>query len=307
MPRSGTKLLRGILNNHPEIAFPSFETEFLPYLVNKWGKQPLENYAIFFQFYKDVIKLPYFYYMRENNRLIQPQKWYCSCRSYSPADVFEALIRHDTNAGRIWGDKSPGYIQLIPLIKKLFPNAKLIHIIRDVRDCCLSVNHAWGKNMIRAAQRWTDNISLSKKDAAFFSKDYLEIKYENLIETPEESIKIICSFLNLEYTKQILILTQPTEEIGAAKGKDIILSDNKKKYLSRMDSSVKNQIEQLCAEVLIDLNYPCDYRGDARRLHATTLFFFKIMDGIQLIRFRMEEMGILNSILFYLNGQKQRK
>lgn len=307
MPRSGTKLLRGILNNHPEIAIPSFETEFLPYLVNKWGNQPLENYATFLRFYNDMIKLPYFFYMKEENRLIEAQKWYHLCHSYSPSGIFEALIRHDAKASRIWGDKSPSYILQIPLIKKLFPNAKIIHIIRDVRDHCLSMHHAWGKNMMRAAQRWTDNISLSKNDAAFFSKDCIEIKYENLIETPEKVVKKVCSFLGLEYTQQMLILTHPTEEIGAAKGKDIILRDNSKKYLSCMDSSVKNRIDQLCAELLIDLNYPCDYTGDTRRLNATILFFLKIIDGIQLIRFRMRKMGVFNSILFYLNSQRQQR
>ena len=33
MPRSGTKLLRGLLNQHPRIRIPDFETEFAPFLV----------------------------------------------------------------------------------------------------------------------------------------------------------------------------------------------------------------------------------------------------------------------------------
>ncbi|MDP1558114.1 MAG: sulfotransferase [Nitrosomonas sp.] len=50
-----------------------------------------------------------------------------------------------------WGEKSPMNLQHITALAKVFPNAQFIHIIRDVRDYCLSINKAWGKDMPRAA------------------------------------------------------------------------------------------------------------------------------------------------------------
>ena len=72
MPRSGTKLLRALLINHPNIGIPSIETEFLPYWVKNWNKfGDLSQWSIFKKFYQTVISFPYFIYMRENGKLIQ--------------------------------------------------------------------------------------------------------------------------------------------------------------------------------------------------------------------------------------------
>ena len=38
MPRSGTKLLRGLLEQHPRVRVPTIETEFFPFLV-RWVQQ----------------------------------------------------------------------------------------------------------------------------------------------------------------------------------------------------------------------------------------------------------------------------
>ena len=85
----------------------------------------------------------------------------------------------------IWGDKTPNYLLYLPLLKTLFPKAKFVHIIRDVRDYCLSINAAWQKNPYRAAQRWHDSIKKCRKDGKTLPQgDYMEINYEALIDDP---------------------------------------------------------------------------------------------------------------------------
>ena len=96
MPRSGTKLLRELLNSHSRIEIPSGETEFLPYWVSNWSKYgDLSNFQTFRQFYETIIALPYFIYMKEQSTLIDCEQWYRNCQNFSTAGVFEALIRHD--------------------------------------------------------------------------------------------------------------------------------------------------------------------------------------------------------------------
>ena len=66
LPRSGTKLLRSLLNNHPEIGIPGAESQFLPYLYRRWAQfGDLSDSAKFHNFYAYATKLPYFVYMRQ--------------------------------------------------------------------------------------------------------------------------------------------------------------------------------------------------------------------------------------------------
>src|SRR3712207_7075395 len=107
-------------------------------------------------------------------------------RSFGPAEVFEALVRHDVGAPRgsdlIWGDKSPMYTEHIGLLAELYPQARFIHIVRDARDCCLSAHNAWRKNMVRWAQRWAEGVTKARADGRRIPDRYLEIRYEDLLE-----------------------------------------------------------------------------------------------------------------------------
>lgn len=290
MPRSGTKLLRELLNNHTKISILTIETEFLPYWVKNWGTwggaERLSDYKYFDRFYKKVIRLPYFLYKSSRGDLINPRDWYNRCGSFSVSGVFEALVRHDANVGKsmIWGDKSPAYIRQIPLIKKLFPEAKIIHIIRDVRDYCLSINNVWGKNMMRAAQRWADDVAKARSDGALFKEDCIELKYEDLLDNPEIILMRLCEFLGVEYEDQMLEFKNPTENYGDARDKKEVVSSNKRKWEKKLDKKMVLNIEMICSSQLRALGYPISYRGPNRRLGKLYLLYLKAFDGINLMK-----------------------
>lgn len=315
MPRSGTKLLREILNGHSIILVPKIETEFLPYWEKHWstwgGKDLLSLYNNFEKFYKKTINLPYFLYMNNKNSLIEPEIWFKNCVDYSIAGVFEGLLRHDTKAKKfdVLGDKSPSYILHIPLLKKLFPEAKIIHIIRDVRDYCLSINKAWGKNMLRAAQRWSDNVIQAKKDALKFEDDYFELKYEELLENPEKKIEQLCLFLNVKYQNSMLNFKEFTENIGDTKEMLRIVKTNKDKFKTNMNPKQKKRIEQIAFSELIQLGYPCENYIKNKRLSTFEEKLYQIFDGIQLIKYRRKNSNnsIFSSMFFYLYAYKQTR
>ncbi len=180
MPRSGTKLLRELLNRHPRISIPGSETEFLPYLAHNWDKfGVLSSPEVFCQFYRQITRKPFFTYQRADNRMVSATDWYENCKDFTPAGVFEALIRLDVARPppeiSFGVTKSPSYIDDLTLIKSLYPSARFIHIIRDVRDYCLSIRRAWGKDMLRAAQRWAQSIDVARSAGAQMGCDYMEL------------------------------------------------------------------------------------------------------------------------------------
>lgn len=305
MPRSGTKLLRSLLNEHPDIGIPRVETEFLPYWVRNWNRfGDLSDYSNFKKFYRVMMNLPYFTYMRENGTLIQERVWFNACKNCTPAGIFEALVRHDAKVdfgtNKIWGDKSPSYIGQVPLLKELFPNARFIHIIRDVRDYCLSINKAWGKNMIRAAQRWADSIHEVRMDTNKFPEDYLEVRYENLLDRPEVCLESLCTFLNLKYDSKMLCLSTATENIGDAKGKKEIIKSNKEKYLKLMKWSIRGKIEAIAGPVLRSCGYSYEYRGDILRLSRGLMLFYQALDALNLVKAEMRERSLFSAVAFHL-------
>jgi hypothetical protein len=310
MPRSGTKLLRGLLNNHSEISLLSIETEFLPFWANNWsswgGGDTAWSYDTFQKFYGIVTKLPYFLYKKKHKQCIAPDIWYQSCESFLVSGVFEALARHDANAQEdmIWGDKSPGYIRHIPLIKQLFPDAKIIHIIRDVRDYCLSINKAWGKNMLRAAQRWTDDVAKARQDGMLLSQNYMELTYEALLEDPENILKRLCAFLDVLYDDNMLILQRPTENYGDAKDKTIIVSGNTGKWKHALDAKKLKLIEMICSNQLQQTGYSVTYKGNEKRIGSAHMKYLKLVDGFNL--FKKGRGGKFATLKFHFRHAKTR-
>jgi len=303
MPRSGTKLLRGLLNEHPRIRIPSIETEFIPHWKHHWSSfGDLSNPTMFKKFYKEASKTPYFIYMKEMNKMIEERVWFEYCKNFTLQEIFEALIRHDANIDynlkKIWGDKSPSYIRHLPLLKENFPDARFIHIIRDVRDYCLSINKAWGKNMIRAAQRWVDDVQKCKNDSKAFSQDYIELRFEDLLKNTEQELKRICHFLDLEFNQNMLSLSKPTENIGSAKGVKEIVTGNQGKYLDQMKISVQNQIECIAAPTLKSHGYAVNYSNRAHQVSRIRMLCYQIIDGINLVKSTINQRGLLGSLVF---------
>jgi hypothetical protein len=304
MPRSGTKLLRGLLNEHPRVGIPFIETDFLPFLIrHERGLGDLSRRRDFHRFYERMIKFPYFIYMRDSSLLIGEAEWFGCCRDYTLSGIFEALIRHDANVGfdtdKIWGDKSPSYITEIPLLKQRFPEAKFIHIVRDVRDYCLSIHHAWGKNMLRAAQRWAEDTRKCKLDSHCLKNDYLEVKYEDVLTNTQHELRRVAQFLEVDFIEQMTALSKPSETVGAARGKREVVSSNQKKYLGHMSIALRKQIESVAAEGLRSYGYAVDPSLPVRKVSAMRMMYYQALDGVNLLRSSCKKRGLVASLKFY--------
>ena len=255
MPRSGTKLLRGMLNQHPEIAIPLNETEFLPAWIRRWASYgDLSNRHTFMNFYQQFYDTFYFQNrLIEHGQSIKADVWYLKCKGdFSIANVFEQLIRHDAGLpeGGIWGDKSPSYVRHISLIQSIFPTARFIHLVRDARDYVLSLESAFGKNRLRAAQRWNDSVVLAQKEGVELGDKFCMIRYEDLVDHPEEQARKLCAFLQVEFYSEMLSLNRPTENLGDTKGETNIVSGNHGKYKMLMTEKEVANVEAYCAESL---------------------------------------------------------
>lgn len=305
MPRSGTKLLRAILNQHPAIFISNIETEFFPFWVRHWHRfGSLEKFEYFLAFAERCRDYPFFIYFEEESRPVDAGLWFKNCSSFTPAGVFEALIRTvlncPVNHSTIWGDKSPSYIRHMPLLSRHFPRSRFIHSVRDVRDYCVSINRAWGKNILRAAQRWNDDVQLAQRDGRLLESRYLEVRYEDLIKNPERITKNICEFLDVPYFEAMTCLDAPTENLGRARGATTIIHDNAGRFDRALTESDVRQIESLAVDAMISSGYKTETNVERRRLGRLRMIYYGLVDGVHLVIRRSSERGLIGAALFYL-------
>ena len=304
MPRSGTKLLRELLNAHPKVRIPEIESEFLPFWISRWGGfGPIDSREQFSRFAMKAQSLPFFVQYAERGRPVSWEQWYEACETFDAAGVFAGLMKSMLSIPRddqtlIWGDKSPSYIGHIPLLQQAFPAARFIHIIRDVRDYCLSMNKAWGKSMIRAAQRWQDDVSNARSDGCQRQLQYIEVRYEDLVSRPDRILDEVCRLLGIEFDVSMLQLDSSPEDRGDAKGLTTVLERNTRKYVSAMPDPCRRRIEAIACPTLRAVGYPCDHQGEPIRVPYWQLRMLQSFDGLQVLRAGIAKRGLLGALGF---------
>ncbi|GLY00265.1 sulfotransferase [Actinoplanes sp. NBRC 101535] len=115
-----------------------------------------------------------------------------------------------------WGDKRPMYLRYLPTILRLFPDAQIINIMRDGRDCVASLKETPWKpaEFDTLLGYWRDSADASLLAARRYPKDvYHQVRYEDLVADPEPHLRAICSFLEEEYDPA---MTKPNELASVA-------------------------------------------------------------------------------------------
>jgi hypothetical protein len=197
--------------------------------------------------------------------------------------IFEHVFRHfgskRAKIGTIWGDKTPGYINHLPLLKELFPDAKFLHITRDPRDYCLSVRKSFAKSIYRAAYRWRQGIESAHGYGAKLGQDYQEVRYELLLEQTVSTMTQVSSFIGVPYDDRTVNLASAPEDLGDAKGHSKILTDNKNKYRTQLSAQEIKRIEEIVCDVAESVGYRMENNVAHRSLNPLAVGILKLYDG----------------------------
>ena len=99
-----------------------------------------------------------------------------------------------------WINKTPGLLTYLHYLPKLFPYAKFIHILRDGRDVAVStIATSWGvKTVSEAARRWKNLLLTGRERANPALAPYMEVRYEDLVESPAKVLQDLFDFLDLD-------------------------------------------------------------------------------------------------------------
>jgi len=179
-PRSGTTVMRDIIDSHPDIFCPHMETFYFD-VSSKFFHAP----HIWEPHYKPSLfdREDYIEWLRDG--------------------FLQLMANFGENANKTrFGEKTPSHTQTMDLIKEVFPDAQFIHMIRNAYDVCSSLGRvSWGpKQVERQAQLWLERVSTARRFGMKMSEnDYCEVKLEDLKKHFEDTVKRVCSFLGETY------------------------------------------------------------------------------------------------------------
>ncbi|MBC7933396.1 MAG: sulfotransferase [Rubrivivax sp.] len=204
-PRSGTTLLRLMLDSHPELAIPP-ETGFLSLGSKFKGREDKLRERFFHALINHPQPLPVWPDFEMDEETFQSAL--SEVKPFSVSDGYRTFYRlYAARFGKSrWGDKTPLYCLDIDAIRKTLPEARFIHFIRDGRDAALSLRRMWfspGWEIETQAAYWRRCV-LAARRAGAGRADYIEVRYEDLILNTRETLNQICTFIDLDYDDAML-------------------------------------------------------------------------------------------------------
>lgn len=272
--RSGTTLLRLMLDSHPELAIP-FETHFLRKVIRRFkeGRVTPEEVTELVAGHR---RWPDFGLEREDylSRLRE-------VKPLNAADSIRAFYRlYAEKQGKPrWGDKSPGYVKRMPLISAVLPEARFVHIIRDGRAVAASVvSRTLGPDTVpEAADLWKRRIERARATAGDVPH-YLEVRFEDLITDTEPVLRRICEFIELDFDSAMLDYHErarerlgerrrrrhgpPRETPGLPGGHRLTMKPPRKDQITKWRRNLSDDdvraFEAIAGDLLVELGYEVD-------------------------------------------------
>lgn len=184
--RSGTTLLRLMLDHHPEISFPH-EFDFAVELMSDTGEWPeLERYYAFLKAHPSF---------RRSGLAIDPALDYPS--------LIESFLRQRQGGKRLVAMSVHRHCDRLP---ERWPEARYVHLVRDPRDVARScLGMGWAGNAWVAIERWLEAQGEWERMRHRIPHDRrLEIRYEDLVADPPETLARICELCQVEYSSEML-------------------------------------------------------------------------------------------------------
>lgn len=239
-PRSGTTLLYSLLNAHDNI-FMALETGLMS------GNRDLSRI-----------------HGRTNLSMSELSLLYRRSSCY-PEFSEKVLSRLAADAGKQrWGDKSPVNVTLIENIFRYFPKSRFIHIVRDGRDAVCSIRkhppsfgnrydiNPWDKS-VQLWESWTRQGIAWRDDPRYY-----EIKYEALVNNPQQALVELFQWLDEPWQENILTKAKATKVSSHPGVSKPINRDSYGAWQAKLPQEARQLFYGSANDLLVSLGYTED-------------------------------------------------
>lgn len=198
-PRSGTTFLQKLLGSNPQIRTTRETHLFDAYLgqdIRSWRgeieKASSNPWAVGISWY------------------LGEDYFFSALREYAYNLIKPHVV--DLKADQLFIEKTPNHAEYIPEILAVFPECKIIHLIRDPRDVVASIiaaSRSWARYFPRAANdaarmwvRYVNEVGSSRN--LLGENQFFQLKYEHLLSSTKEVIESLSTFLKIQWKQEEL-------------------------------------------------------------------------------------------------------
>ncbi len=250
-PRSGTTLLRRILDTHPDIACGPESTFFLP------GRPLPARLARGYGVPEDEVK-----------RLLR--------ESDSQGAFIDAFMKGYTErvGVRRWAEKTPLNIRFVPWIWAHFPEARFVHIIRDGRDTVCSMRVHADRKLVSGewvrrervqpleplVRRWVHDVRLGKSYRG--DPRYVDVRYEDLVQEPRPALERLFRAVGEPFDERVMEYRTRTERVkadaNAEEKRETIHGRSIERWRTDLSEDEQALVKRIAGPLLIELGYAAD-------------------------------------------------
>lgn len=271
--RSGSNLLRSILNTHSEISAPHpLETAY-PWqnLADPASLSEAQRRRLI----RDVlINKRYSYHPmtvpvdpdRVADRVeTDATPTFCSIQSA----IYQEICRAEDTS--LWSTKYPGLWDCLEDAFEYYDDLRVVYLVRDPRDVVLSfkTSNIDLYHPYFSAQRWQEEQERGIELLENHEESVHVIRYENLLQEPEGAVEAVCSFLDLPFEEAMLYYYETEDAQAASDSSELfenvgvpIKSDNYDKYRDRLPDEEVTLTEYFTREELEQFGYELERSED---------------------------------------------
>jgi hypothetical protein len=271
-PRSGTTLLRRVVEAHSRIAILPETHWIADYYKRRIGLSP--DGWVTEEFIHTLIAHPKFAHMGLDPLELHPLLDHGERPAYASfvSRIFALCAK--SRGKPLIGDKTPNYVRQIHVLHALWPQARFIHLIRDGRDVCLSLLDwkrktarmkelfvTWAEDAVTtAAVCWERDVRRGReKGRPLGPALYHEIHYEDLVNNPADATRKLCTFLGVPYEPSMLEFHQGRtlrEPERSAKEAWLPITPGLRDWKTQMAADDVERFEAAVGDLLSELGYP---------------------------------------------------
>lgn len=284
-PRSGTTLLGALIGTHSDcICTP--ESQFKTRVLRKKNIIKGNNIDLKSAFHEILKDWRFKIWGLKINTYPSTVEIYAELIEY-------IIIQYASKKGKynpkVWVDHTPSNIKNAMNLLRLFPDAKFLHIVRDGRAVSASIMPLdWGTNTIyKSALSWKKRVTNYIKLEDELGSQYIKrIKFEDLVQSPEKTLKDICNFINIDYQGKMVEGTGFQTPIYTKKQHSLV---GRRPDISEI-SAWKNLLtqrqieifESIAHDLLLSLGYEPIYGKNAKKItfiEKLNSYFYEFFKG----------------------------
>lgn len=290
--RSGTTLMRRILDSHSRIAIAT-ENHFLGHLL------PWEGARVYFRRVGDlrvddtvrrIVELIYSGEFQSRSRLreLSPY-WRWLTRSVPRAQLEERLLAAerterglfaaflrvyaDRRGKAIMGEKTPAHLAWVETLMEWFPGGRVIHMMRDPRAVYMSELRRRTENatgfpyrwlvrmppvmrafvLLEVTWAWASAVRRHRQLADRFPDAYRLVRFEDLVRDPEVELMELCAFLGVDMEDSLL--RQRVTSKGSLRGQAGFDAGAADRWRESIDPPAERWLRRLLGRRLAEMGY----------------------------------------------------